>query len=67
MDARLDPAKYDGLAEADANVIRNAGGRISDDAIRSLVTSYKLFRAPLLIEPDVFHAPAVEDAVDHDS
>ena len=42
MDARLDPAKCAGLAEGDAHVIRNAGGRASDDAIRSLVISYKL-------------------------
>lgn len=42
MDARLDPAKYAGLGEGDAHVIRNAGGRASDDAIRSLVISYKL-------------------------
>src|SRR5262245_35693050 len=42
MDARLDPAKYAGLAEGDAHVIRNAGGRASDDAIRSLVVSHKL-------------------------
>jgi carbonic anhydrase len=42
MDARLDPAKYAGLAEGDAHVIRNAGGRASDDAIRSLVISYKV-------------------------
>jgi carbonic anhydrase len=42
MDARLDPAKYAGLAEGDAHVIRNAGGRASDDAIRSLLISYKL-------------------------
>lgn len=42
MDARLDPAKYAGLAEGDAHVIRNAGGRASDDVIRSLVISYKL-------------------------
>jgi carbonic anhydrase len=42
MDARLDPAQYAGLAEGDAHVIRNAGGRASDDAIRSLVISYKL-------------------------
>jgi len=42
MDARLDPAKYAGLAEGDAHVIRNAGGRASDDALRSLVISYKL-------------------------
>lgn len=42
MDARLDPAKYAGLAEGDAHVIRNAGGRATDDAIRSLIISYKL-------------------------
>ena len=42
MDARLDPAKFAGLAEGDAHVIRNAGGRASEDAIRSLVISYKL-------------------------
>jgi len=42
MDARLDPAKSAGLAEGDAHIIRNAGGRASDDAIRSLVISYKL-------------------------
>jgi carbonic anhydrase len=42
MDARLDPAKFAGLSEGDAHVIRNAGGRASDDAIRSLVISAKL-------------------------
>jgi carbonic anhydrase len=42
MDARLDPAHFAGLVEGDAHVIRNAGGRASDDAIRSLVISYKL-------------------------
>lgn len=42
MDARLDPAKFAGLTEGDAHVIRNAGGRASDDAIRSLVISHKL-------------------------
>ena len=42
MDARIDPAKLAGLKEGDAHVIRNAGGRASDDAIRSLVISYKL-------------------------
>jgi len=42
MDARLDPAKYAGLSEGDAHVVRNAGGRASDDAIRSIVISYKL-------------------------
>src|SRR6202789_943935 len=42
MDARLDPAKSAGAAEGDAHVLRTAGGRASDDAIRSLVISYKL-------------------------
>jgi carbonic anhydrase len=42
MDARLDPAKLAGLVKGDAHVLRNAGGRASDDAIRSLVISYKL-------------------------
>lgn len=42
MDARLDPAQYAGLSEGDAHVIRNAGGRASDDAIRSLIISHKL-------------------------
>lgn len=42
MDARIDPAKMAGLREGDAHVIRNAGGRASDDAIRSLVISTKL-------------------------
>jgi carbonic anhydrase len=42
MDARLDPAIYAGLTEGDAHVVRNASRRASDDAIRSLVISYKL-------------------------
>jgi carbonic anhydrase len=42
MDARLDPERFLGLQDGDAHVIRNAGGRASDDAIRSLVISYKL-------------------------
>lgn len=42
MDARLDPARLLGLEEGDAHVIRNAGGRASEDAIRSLVISEQL-------------------------
>ena len=42
MDARLDPAKFAGIAEGDAHVIRNAGGRVSEDSIRSLIISHKL-------------------------
>ena len=41
MDARLDPASAFGLAEGDAHVIRNAGGR-AQDALRSLVISQRL-------------------------
>jgi carbonic anhydrase len=40
MDARLDPARVLGLEEGDAHVIRNAGGVITDDAIRSLTISF---------------------------
>eukprot|EP01097_Dermamoeba_algensis_P009857 TRINITY_DN7091_c0_g1_i1.p1 TRINITY_DN7091_c0_g1~~TRINITY_DN7091_c0_g1_i1.p1 ORF type:complete len:186 (-),score=50.81 TRINITY_DN7091_c0_g1_i1:24-581(-) len=42
MDARIETGGAFGLKEGDAHVIRNAGGRASDDAIRSLVISYKL-------------------------
>jgi carbonic anhydrase len=42
MDARMDPARFIGLNEGDSHVIRNAGGRASEDAIRSLVVSCKL-------------------------
>jgi carbonic anhydrase len=42
MDARLDPARFAGFSEGDAHVIRNGGGRATEDAIRSLVISYKL-------------------------
>ena len=49
MDARLDPAKYAGLSEGDAHVIRNAGGRATDDAIRSLVISHKLLEPAICL------------------
>lgn len=42
MDARLHPDRFFGLALGDAHVIRNAGGRASDDAIRSLIISSTL-------------------------
>jgi carbonic anhydrase len=42
MDARLDPARFLGLEEGDAHVIRNAGGVVTDDALRSLVISHHL-------------------------
>ena len=42
MDARIDPAGLAGLHDGDANVLRNAGGRATDDVIRSLLISYRL-------------------------
>jgi carbonic anhydrase len=42
MDARLHPEKFLGLDVGDAHVIRNAGGRVSDDALRSLIISSHL-------------------------
>ncbi len=42
MDARLDPAKFLGLEEGDAHVIRNAGGLVTEDAVRSLIISHWL-------------------------
>jgi carbonic anhydrase len=42
MDARLDPARALGLEEGDAHVIRNAGGVVTDDALRSLAISQNL-------------------------
>jgi carbonic anhydrase len=51
MDARLDVHKILGLEEGDAHVIRNAGGVITDDEIRSLAISQRLLgtRAIILI------------------
>jgi carbonic anhydrase len=42
MDARLHPEKFLGLEVGDAHMIRNAGGRVSNDALRSLIISSRL-------------------------
>ena len=42
MDARVDPVRVLGIEEGDAHVIRNAGGVVTDDVIRSLVISQRL-------------------------
>src|SRR4051812_26806252 len=42
MDARLHPYAILGLSEGDSHVIRNAGGVVSDDTIRSLTISQRL-------------------------
>ena len=48
MDARLDPAKFAGLSEGDAHVIRNAGGRASDDAQQRKEASKMFFSSKYL-------------------
>ena len=42
MDARLHPENFMGFGFGDAHMIRNAGGRVSDDALRSLVISQRM-------------------------
>jgi carbonic anhydrase len=49
MDARLDPARILGLREGDAHVIRNAGGVVSDDALRSLAISQRLLGTEAIV------------------
>jgi len=49
MDARLNPYGLLGLTEGDAHVIRNAGGVITDDEVRSLVVSQRLLGIPKII------------------
>ena len=74
MDARLDVHKILGLSEGDAHVIRNAGGVVSDDAIRSLVISQRLLgtRAIVLIHHTdcgmlTFRDDDVKDAIEADT
>ena len=74
MDARLDPHRILGLQEGDAHVIRNAGGGVSDDAIRSLVISQRLLgtRAIMLIHHTdcgmlTFRDDAVKDSIEADT
>ena len=74
MDARLDPHQVLGLEEGDAHVIRNAGGVISDDAIRSLVISQRLLgtrEIALIHHTDcgmlTFRDDDVKDAIEADT
>ena len=74
MDARLDPHRILGLQEGDAHVIRNAGGVVSDDAIRSLVISQRLLgtQAIVLIHHTdcgmlTFRDDDVKDAIEADT
>lgn len=49
MDARLDPLPFLGLGLGDTHVIRNAGGRITEDALRSLAISERLLSTDAII------------------
>src|SRR5580658_10273706 len=49
MDARLNPYGVLGLSEGDAHVIRNAGGVVTDDVIRSLTISQRLLATTEII------------------
>src|SRR3954449_1994109 len=64
MDARLSPYVMLGLSEGDAHVIRNAGGVITDDEIRSLVISQRLLgtREVMLIHHTDCGMPLPSDA-----
>ena len=59
MDARLNPYGLLGLSEGDAHVIRNAGGVITDDEIRSLVISQRLLGTRDRISSSVITPPAL--------
>ena len=74
MDARLDPHRALGLEEGDAHVIRNAGGVVSDDVIRSLTISQRLLntREIVLIHHTdcgmlTFRDDDVKDAIEADT
>ena len=74
MDARLDTHKLLGIQEGDAHVIRNAGGVVTDDVIRSLVISQRLLgtREVVLIHHTdcgmlTFRDDDVKDAIQTDT
>ena len=74
MDARLDTHKLLGLEEGDAHVIRNAGGVVTDDALRSLVISQRLLGTGEIIlihHTDcgmlTFRDDEVKDAIEDDT
>lgn len=74
MDARLDTHRLLGIREGDAHVIRNAGGVITDDAIRSLTISQRLLgtRSIMLIHHTEcgmmsFRDEELRDAIERDA
>jgi len=71
MDARMDTARMLGLEEGDAHVIRNAGGVVTDDVLRSLLISQRLLgtREIVLVQHTgcgmmTFRDDEVKDAVE---
>lgn len=66
MDARVDPLRLLGLSSGDAHVVRNAGGRVSDDVARSLVLSSALLgttHAVVIHHTDCGLGPTTADAM----
>ena len=74
MDARLDVYMILGLEPGDAHVIRNAGGVVSDDAIRSLLISQRLLNTQEIVlihhtdcGMQTFRDDEVKDAIEADT
>jgi carbonic anhydrase len=63
MDARIVPSRLLGIYEGDAHVIRNAGGVITEDEIRSLAISQRLLEQPAAVPADDEQRAAVVGAV----
>ncbi len=74
MDARIETGRLLGLAEGDAHVIRNAGGVVTDDVLRSLVISQRLLgtREIIIVQHTgcgmlTFRDDDVKDAIEADT
>ncbi len=65
MDARLDPLPVLGLAPGDAHVIRNAGGIVTDDVVRSLCLSQRLLGTTAVVL--VHHTRCGLDGLDEEA
>jgi carbonic anhydrase len=65
MDARLDPARFLGLEEGDAHVIRNAGGEVSDEVLRALAVSHELLGTREALVIGHRDCAVVTDVVEH--
>jgi carbonic anhydrase len=66
MDARIDPLRALGLEHGDAHVLRNAGARVTEDVLRSLVLSHELMgtrEALLIAHTDCAGYPTTDEAV----